>query len=186
MLVEINYIYDGKFDGKILVVILVCGKTIFVQNLAKNQMFGKFQKVIWASKILLSKEREEQIEKCFVDEKIDFMYVETIDDFDDLLEHIQRKKINCNENSLGENIELDCLIVLDDVSGLVDRSDTFAIFLTVSQKFGRTCMYVFHTLYPTRQNWQLILAQTKILNIFPGSLQTSLTLKFYHLFVVGI
>ena len=93
MLVEINYIYDGKFDGKILVVILVCGKTIFVQNLAKNQMFGKFQKVIWASKILLSKEREEQIEKCFVDEKVDFTYVEIIDDFGDLLEHIQRKKI---------------------------------------------------------------------------------------------
>ena len=183
MLVEINYIYDGKFEGNILVVRRTgYGKTTFVQNLAKNKMFGKFKKVIWVSKILLSKEREEQIEKCFVDEKVDFMYAETIDDFDDLLEHIQRKKINCNENSLGENIELDCLIVLDDVSGLVDRSDTFAIFLTVSQKFGRTCTYVFHTLYPMRQNWQLILAQTKILNIFPGSLQTSSILKILSSF----
>ena len=38
-------------------------------------------------------------------------------------------------------------------------------------------MYVFHTLYPRRQNWQMILSQTKILNIFPGSLQASSILK---------
>ena len=79
-------------------------------------------------------------------------------------------------------MELDRLIVLDGVSGLADRSDTFAIFLTVSQKFGRTCIYVFHKLYLTRQNWQLILAQTKIFNIFPGSLQTSLILKILSSF----
>ena len=94
MLVEINYIYDGKFEGNILVVRRKgYRKTTFVQNLAKNKMFGKFKKVIWVSKILLSKEREEQIEKCFVDEKVDFTYVEIIDDFGDLLEHIQRKKV---------------------------------------------------------------------------------------------
>ena len=38
-------------------------------------------------------------------------------------------------------------------------------------------MYVFHTLYSTRQNWQMILSQAKILNIFPGSLQASSILK---------
>ena len=103
------------------------------------------------SKLLLSKERE-------VDEKVDFKYVKNIDDFDNLLEHTQKRKLPCNKNNLGENIELDRLIVSDDVSGLADRSDTFANFLTVSQKFRLTRVYVFHTLYPARQNWQMILA----------------------------
>ena len=42
------------------------------------------------------------------------------------------KKNNCNKNSLGENIELDCLIVLEDVSSVADRLEIFANFLTVS------------------------------------------------------
>ena len=47
------------------------------------------------SKLLLSKERE-------VDEKVDFKYVKNIDDFDNLLEHIQKRKLPCNKNNLGE------------------------------------------------------------------------------------
>ena len=51
---------------------------------------------------------------------------------------------------------------MDDVLDLADKSEAFANFLTVSRKFGLTCVIVFHTIYPTRQNWQMILAQTKI------------------------
>ena len=40
---------------------------------------------------------------------------------------------------------------MDDVSGLADRSETFTNFLIVSRKFGLTCVYIFHTIYPTRQ-----------------------------------
>ena len=73
MAVEINYIYNGAFEGNILVVGRTgCGKTTFVQNLAKNKMFGNLKEVIWDSKILLSKEREDQIKECFADEKVDF------------------------------------------------------------------------------------------------------------------
>ena len=32
-------------------------------------------------------------------------------------------------------------------------------------------------MYPTRSNWQMILSQTKIFNIFPGSLQRSSVIK---------
>ena len=144
-------------------------------------MFSNVKEVIWVSKILLSKEREDQIKECFVNEKVDFKSVETIDEFDDLLEHVQ-KTIHCNENSLGENIELDRLIVLDDISRLPDRSETIANFLAVSRKFGLTCVYVFHTLYPTRQNLPMTLAQTKIFNIFPGSVQTFSILKILSSF----
>ena len=53
---------------------------------------------------------------------------------------------------MGENNILDKLIVMDDVSGLAGKSDDFANFLTVSRKFDFTCVYVFHTMYPTRSN----------------------------------
>ena len=76
-----------------------------------------------------------------------------------------------------ENNIFDKLIVMDDVLGLADKSDDFANFLTVSRIFNFTCVYVFHMMYPTRSNWQMILPQTKILNIFPGSLQTSSVIK---------
>ena len=61
---------------------------------------------------------------------------------------------------------LDKLNVMDDVSGLADKPEAFAYFLTVSRKFGITCVYVFHAIYPTRQNWQMMLSQTKLINIF--------------------
>ena len=68
---------------------------------------------------------------------------------------------------------LDKVIVMDDVSGLADRSNQFAIFLSVTRKYGLACVYIFHTIYPTRQNWQMIMSQTKIFNFFPGSVQAS-------------
>ena len=55
-------------------------------------MLSNLKEVIWISKILLSKERQEQIKNCFVDEKVNFKYVENIDEFDDLLEHVQKRK----------------------------------------------------------------------------------------------
>ena len=68
---------------------------------------------------------------------------------------------------------MDRLTVMADILGLADKSETFANFLTVCRKFGITCVYVFHTIYLSRQNWQMILSQTKIINIFPGSIQVS-------------
>ena len=65
--------------------------------------------------------------------------------------------------------------IMDDIQGLADKSENFANFLTVSRKF--TYVYIFHTIYPTRDNWQMILSQTKIFNIFPGSIQASSVIK---------
>ena len=63
---------------------------------------------------------------------------------------------------MGKNKIFDKLIVMDDVSGLADKSDDFANFLTVSRKFNFTFVFVFDTMYPTRSDWQMILSQTKI------------------------
>ena len=95
------------------------------------------------------------------------------------LTFFQRKKQVDNDIDIvmGENNIFDNFIVMDDVSGVADKSDDFANFLTVSRKFNFTRVYVFHTMYPTRPNWQMILSQTKNFNIFPGSLQTSSVIK---------
>ena len=65
--------------------------------------------------------------------------------------------------------------IMDDIQGLADKSENFANFLTVSRKF--TYVHIFHTIYPTKNNWQMILSQTKIFNIFPGSIQASSVIK---------
>ena len=51
-----KYIYDGKFEGNILMVGKTgCGKTTFVQKLAVNSFFGDVKKVEWVSQTELSK-----------------------------------------------------------------------------------------------------------------------------------
>ena len=58
----VNYSYDGKFEGNILVVRRTgCGKTTFMQNLGKNKLFGGIKEVYWISKIELSAGRETEI-----------------------------------------------------------------------------------------------------------------------------
>ena len=91
---EINYIYDAKFDGNILIFGKTgCGKTTFVQNLGKNRMFGKLKEVTWISKISLSRDRENNNRNCFVNKNINFEYLNSTEEFDDLLDHFQRQKI---------------------------------------------------------------------------------------------
>ena len=74
----------------------------------------------------------------------------------------KRNKATYIENDLGEKRLLDKLIVMDDVFGLADKSDDFANFLTVSRKYGITGIYIFHTIYCNRQNWQMVMSQTEI------------------------
>ena len=106
----------------------------------------------WVSKIEFSKDREENIRECFVDQVANVEYANNVDEFDDLLEAYRRTKSDYIENDLGENMVLDKLIVMDNVSSLPDKSEEFANFLTVLRKYGLTCIYIFHTIYPTRQN----------------------------------
>ena len=56
---EVNYSYEGKFEGNILIVGRTgCGETTLVQNLGKNKLFGDIKEVYWISKIELPNERE--------------------------------------------------------------------------------------------------------------------------------
>ena len=86
------------------------------------------------------------------------------------------------ENYMGELPTVNKLIVMDDVSGLADKSEEFSNFLTVSRKYSFSCLYVFHTIYPDRQSWEMIMSQTHIFNFFPGSIHSSRILKTRSLF----
>ena len=76
----------------------------------------------------------------------------------------------------------DKLIVMDGVSGLGDKSDEFAHFLTVPRKYGVTCVYIFNTIYPSRQNWQMIMSQSQIFIFFPGSIHSGSITRTLSLF----
>ena len=153
---EVNsYQYDGKFEGNILVLGQTCGKTTFIQTLAKNGLFGKIKDVTWLTRITLSKNEEENIRSCF-DIQVYFTYPQSVYEFDYLIENFQRIKTTNNydedDNIIGESNKFDRRIVMDDVSGLADKSDNFASFLTVARKFNFTVVYAFHTMYPSKQN----------------------------------
>ena len=176
---RVEYTYNGIFEGNILIAGQTgCGKTTFAINLAKSDLFDELKEIFWISKISLSLETEHNIKACFKNH-VEFKYPNNIEDFNMCLDFFQRKRnTECNDQILmGEDNAFNKLIVMDDVSGLADKSDNFANFLDVSRKFNFTCVYVFHTIYPTRNCWQMILSQTKVFNIFPGLLQTSLVIK---------
>ena len=64
---------------------------------------------------------------------------------------------------------MDRLIVMDDVSGIVDNCKKFAEFLAVCRKYRYNCIYVIHIIMRENQIWKKILPQTNIFNIFPSS-----------------
>ena len=83
---------------------------------------------------------------------MNFTYPNNVDELNDLIETYTQKKSNYIENDLGENMFLNMFAVMDNVSGLSQKPEEFVNFLTVSQKRRPTCAYIFHTIYPTRQN----------------------------------
>ena len=179
-----DYTYDGKFEDNILVVGRTgCGKTTIIQRLGKNKLFGNdLTEVFWVSKIILSKEREEHIRNSFEDQEVRFSYPHDLDDFNYLVGNFMQNKSNYIDNEEGEALSVTRLIVMDDVSGLADKSEEFSNFLTVSRKYGFFCLYVFNTIYPGRLSWEMIMSQTHILNFFPGSIHSSRILKTLSLF----
>ena len=91
-------------------------------------MFGNIKEVYWLSKISLSNDRQNNISACF-DIEVNFKYPKNLEEFNELLNFFQRlKEKNCNDNLMGENALLDRFIVMDDVSGLADKSTDFTKF----------------------------------------------------------
>ena len=143
-----EYSYDGQSVGNIIVVDRIgCRKTTFIEKIGKNKLFGsQIKHVFWISKIVLSPKREEIIRESFVDQEVDFSYLYDIEDFNYLIQNFTQKKSDYSDEEMGENLWISKLIVMDDVSGLADKSSEFSNFLTVSRKYGFSYVYIFHTI----------------------------------------
>ena len=131
-------LYDRTLSGNIpLQGSSGSGKTSLVQEAATNSMFGKLEKVYWLSGIELSREREGEIESCFESE-IEFYYPKdqdalskVINDLENLyLEKQEKNSVKKLESVIGERTVLDNLVVLDDITGLADKSHSIVKFLT--------------------------------------------------------
>ena len=112
-----------------------CGKTIFIQQLRKNELFGaEITDVFWVSKIILSSEREDSIRNSFEDQDVHFSYPTDLDEFNYLISNFTQEKSSYSDEDefLGEKLKVNKLIVMDDVSGLADKSEDFSNFLIVS------------------------------------------------------
>ena len=181
---EKKYSYNRNFEGNILIVGRTgCGKTTFIQNLGKNKMFGnELVEVFWVSKVILNKEREDFIRDSFKYQKVRFSYLQDLDYFNYLIENFMQSRSEYVDNHMGDLPVVNRLIVLDDVSGLADKSEKFSNFLTVTRKYGFSCLYVFHTIYPGRQSWEMIMSQTQDFNFFPCSIHSSRILRTLSLF----
>ena len=142
-------------------------------------MFSSIDSVDWISKIGLSEAREHQIRESFCYASVEFDYPNDVAEFETILELLKDNKsdVNININAEADDLEIgekdvfDRLIVMDDVSGLADKSNEFCSFLTVSRKYRYSCIYIFHIVFPQLRNWKMILSQTKIFNIFPSAVQ---------------
>ena len=179
-----EFTYDGQFSENILVVCRTgCGKTTFIQKLGKNKLFGgDITDVFWVSKIISTKDREDFIRDSFEDQEVRFSYPHDLDDFNYHVGNFMQDKSEYIDNELGEQLKVNRLIIMEDVSGLADKSEEFSNFLTVSRKYGFSCLYVFYTIYPGRQSWEMIMSQTHIFNFIPGSIHSSRILKTLSLF----
>ena len=170
--------YDGKILGNILFLGSTSGgKTTFVQELSCNSMFGKLEGVHWISQVGLFKQREAEIDSCF-EPKVEFYQPQdkydlqkTFSDLENFYkERVEKNKIAQSESScMSEYVEKDNLIVLDDVSGLTDKSPSFLTFMTVCRKFGYRVLYVFHATAQSSLRWKNILSQTQIFCVFPSA-----------------
>ena len=110
------------------------GKPLLYKIVKKLNVWGAERKNLDIKKSL-SRDRENNIRDFFVNENINFEYPNSIEEFYDLLDHFQKQKSTCIENSIGENVKLDRLIVMGNISGLADQSEIFSNLLTVSRKY---------------------------------------------------
>ena len=133
-------------------------------------------KEYWVSGINLSKKREGEIESCF-EAKVDFYYPsykyklsKTFSDFENIYRKKDQRKSNFEGSRKSELVKRDNLIVLDDVTGLADKSPSFVKFLTVCHKFGYSILYIFHKPATSSPRWRNIMSQMQIFCVFPLSM----------------
>ena len=127
-------------------------------------------KTEWVSIIKISETRKATMESCFSNE-VEFHYSPDVDSLKSLIKTFKLRIEDITENDSNEdsfyceNKVMDCLNVMDNVSGIADSCKEFETFLTVSRKYKYHCIYVFYIIILEKN----IISQTNIFNIFPCS-----------------
>lgn len=90
---DVNYSYDRKFEGNILIVGHTgSGKVTFIQNIAKNNLFEELKEISWMSEVPLSAGREKKnISEC-LGKNVNFEYPQSVDEFNIDLTFVQRNR----------------------------------------------------------------------------------------------
>ena len=171
--------YNAELNGNILVIGPTnSGKTSLIQSWAVNNFFGKnIKNVYWASSLRLDSTRKNEIDSYFENVSLKFARVSDRDELEMFLEDLKNVADNDNKeqqqqqqqssSSLGESNNFTSLVIFDDMSTIADKSKAFSHFLTVSRKYGYSCVYILHNLMQNNSDiWQLILANTKIIVLF--------------------
>ena len=84
---------------------------------------------------------------------------------------IEKRGIVANRgNDMGEHVERDSLIVLDDVSGFANRSPSYFTFMKTCRKFSYNLLYVFCETAISSSRWKDILSQTQVFCVFPSTM----------------
>ena len=170
----------NSYDGNILVLgSSASGNTTLGQEMGSNSMFGKLEDAHWVSAVTLSKAREAEIDSCFKP-KVEFYNPQDEYDLKKTsvdLENLYRGKLEKKEivaknigNGKGEFVERDCLIALDNVTGLADRSHPFTKFLIACRKFGYNVLYIFHVPELSSPRWNDILSQKQMFCVFSSAM----------------
>ena len=93
--------------------------------------------------------------------KVEFHLAVGPDELVSLIQQFKLRTIDTTNNEniyvFAENILMDHLIVMDNVSGIADNCKNFAEFLTVCRKYKYRGIYVFHITAPESQIWKKIL-----------------------------
>ena len=138
------------------------------------------QRPEWVTGIETDEQREAEIQSCFSN-IVEFHLATEPNELVSLIEKFKLRTTDIRNNEsnsfFGKKISMDCVIVMDYVSGIADNFKKFAEFLTVCRKYRYLCIYVFHIIMPENQIWKKILSQNNIFNIFPSSVSYNTVAK---------
>ena len=112
---EVNYTYDSNFNVNVVIVGQTgCRETTFIQNLAKK-MFGNLKDIFWLSKKVFSRDREQNISSYF-DVKVNFKYLQTLDEFNMELVVVQKKKKRKETDESIDNVMVEKIFLISLLS----------------------------------------------------------------------
>ena len=175
-----NLLYNGSLsDGNTVIVGKPnSGKTQYVCKCLMNGMFGDVEELFYiAPSETLTNDRKKKMYDMFENnEKKSFkLNIDTASNKTDLDSTLDKIKVylntkidevnnetddvhdeNINVESEGENPKITRLLLLDDMSTIADKSQSFANFYTRARKLGLSIVTIFHDINTSTGYWPVL------------------------------